>query len=84
MLMTIIANLKLYTHESRMTSVAGFILATIRDSFSETSWSQHTHATTVFLRSIFAVSLMLSSGSDQVKMQSKTRTRLKKLGQLCN
>ena len=30
MLMTIIANLKLYTHESRMTSVAGFILATIR------------------------------------------------------
>ena len=25
MLMTIIANLKLYTHESRMTTVAGFI-----------------------------------------------------------
>lgn len=139
MLMTIKVNLKLYTHESRMTSVAGFILGTIRfiqrDLVVSTSYlsntptnvcmallnlslfsfvlycyafvqycnvntiqyntmhkfvgvldnpPQHIHVTTVFLRSIFAVSLMLSSGSDQVKIRSKNRTRLKKLGQLCN
>lgn len=79
MLMTIKINLKLCTQESRITSVVGFILATIR-FIQRNLMSQHIHATTVFLRSILAVSLMLSSGGDQVKIRSKNRTRLKKIG----
>ena len=55
-LMTIIANLKLYTHESRMTSVAGFILATIRfiqRDLMVSTYTRYYSFPQVYLRCIF-------------------------------